>query len=320
MNSLRVNRKFDLALFMIAISAAIVFLAGSDRATAQTAKSETSNITWESNDDGWRRRVQIHGNVEFADDYLDVAALSDGAFLRVEEDQNGETRRLEVRRDASGMLVRRYLVNGELRPLDDKGKRWVAGLLLMAVRQGAIDVDKRVQRIVRERGVNGMLEEIASITGDYAKRLYFQALLTNKGLRSDDLQKVVRLVGTQMSSDYEKATTLKNTAETFLDDPSLSNAFFQAIATINSDYERRTSLSALLKRKTLSDHVLTQMLDVASTISSDYEKATFLVEASNMYTGDARLRSTFLKAVEMIKSDYERGRVLNALLKNKQIG
>jgi hypothetical protein len=54
-------------------------------------------------------------------------------------------------------------------------------------------------------------------------------------------------------------------------------------------------------------------------MSSDYEKATFLVEVSNVYTGDTRLRSAFLKAVESIKSDYERGRVLSALLKNKQI-
>jgi len=32
------------------------------------------------------------------------------------------------------------------------------------------------------------------------------------------------------------------------------------------------------------------------------------------------LKGLFLKAVETIKSDYERGRVLSALLKNKQIG
>ena len=45
-----------------------------------------------------------------------------------------------------------------------------------------------------------------------------------------------------------------------------------------------------------------------------------LLEASRAYTGEGRLREAFLKAVETIKSDYERGRVLSALLKNKQIG
>jgi hypothetical protein len=38
------------------------------------------------------------------------------------------------------------------------------------------------------------------------------------------------------------------------------------------------------------------------------------------FWGVWRLKSEFLKVVETIKSDYERGRVLSALLKNKQIG
>ena len=102
--------------------------------------------------------------------------------------------------------------------------------------------------------------------------------------------------------------------------PALSGVFFQTVGTIDSDYEHRRVLSALLKTKSLSEQALTQLLDSAAAISSDYEKATLLLEASSAYTGDARLRSAFLKAVETINSDYERGRVLSALLKNKQIG
>jgi len=79
-------------------------------------------------------------------------------------------------------------------------------------------------------------------------------------------------------------------------------------------------LSALVKTRNQSEEVLRLLLDAAVGIGSDYEKATFLVEVSNVYTGDTRLRSAFLKAAESIKSDYERGRVLSALLKNKQIG
>jgi hypothetical protein len=70
----------------------------------------------------------------------------------------------------------------------------------------------------------------------------------------------------------------------------------------------------------LSEGALTRLINSAAAMESDYEKAQLLLEASRSYTGDARLRSTFLKAVETIKSDYERGRVLSALLKNKQIG
>jgi hypothetical protein len=217
-------------------------------------------------------------------------------------------------------LLRKYFVNGEARVLDEPGRKWIAGLLLMAVRQGAIDVDKRVETILRQRGVGGMLEEIASISGDYGKRLYLQALLKTENLSRADRQRALRAMGAQISSDYEKANILKNTAAAFLDDSILRDVFFQIIATIKSDYERRGILSTLLKRKNLGAPVLSQMLESVSTFSSDYEKATFLLEASGMYTGDAQLRSAFLKTVETIKSDHERGRVLNVLLKNKQIG
>jgi hypothetical protein len=78
-------------------------------------------------------------------------------------------------------------------------------------------------------------------------------------------------------------------------------------------------LSALLKRRGLGHEVMGRLLESAARISSDYEKATLLLEASGAYGGDARLRDRFLRTVETIKSDYERGRVLSAMLKNKQM-
>ena len=123
-----------------------------------------------------------------------------------------------------------------------------------------------------------------------------------------------------INSDYEKAGVLKDVAAVYLDDSALSGVFFQTVGTIRSDYEHRRVLSALLKTKNLSEAALTQLLDSAAAISSDYEKASLLLEASRVYTGDGKLRAALLKAVETIKSDYERGRVLSALLKNKQIG
>jgi hypothetical protein len=318
MNSFRVAGTFRLVLFMLG---AVFLSAHLGRTQTQTPNSKTrSATTWEWSDDGWRMRVEIHGKAEFTENYLDISSLSEDGFLRIDEDHNGESRRLEVNRDEAGQLIRKYFVNGEPRALDEKGRKWVAVLLLTAVRQGAIDVDKRVQTLLRQHGVNGMLEEIGSISGDYGKRIYFEALFKNETLSRGDLQKVLEAAGTQISSDYEKANLLKHTAENFLDDSTLRNTFFQSITTIHSDYERRGVLSALLKRKNLSEQVLSQVLETAASISSDYEKATFLMEASNMYAGDARLRSAFLKTVETIKSDHERGRVLTALLKNKQIG
>ena len=99
----------------------------------------------------------------------------------------------------------------------------------------------------------------------------------------------------------------------------MREGFLRAVGTISSDYEHRGVLSALLKNAKLNEDVLSRVLNSASHISSDYEKATLLIEASNVYAGDPRMREGFLRAVGTIQSDYERGRVLSALMKNKQI-
>ena len=315
------SRSFFRFLLMVATTVALCAQFGMrSEATVQKPKSETrSTSRWEWSDDGWKRRVEVYGKAEFKDDYSDVSSLSADGLVTLEEVHNRESRRLEVRRDPGGQLVRRYFLNGELRPLDENGRKWIAELLLTAVRQGAFDVENRVKTIMAQRGVGGVIDEIALIKGDYAKRIYFEAVLKNPNLNRADIPKVIEAIGNQLSSDYEKAGIAKNTSDVFLADSKLTTVFFRAVATIKSDYEHRGVLSSILKRSNLSEHVLSEMLQSATAISSDYEKATFLLEAANLYAADARLRSAFLKTVDTIKSDHERGRVLSALLKKGQI-
>jgi hypothetical protein len=357
-------------------------------ASAQKPKDETRSTTmWEQSDGGLKMRVEIRGKAEFTEDYTDIRDVSEGGYVRIDEDRRGQSRRYEVRRSANGELRRTYYVNGDARPLDQEARNWLAKIVLNAVRQGGIDADKRVQTIMRQRGVSGVLDEIRLISSDYAKGIYFKALIKNGNLNAANLQNVLREAGRQiasdyeqaqlligvaavlmgketalpaffeatatiksdyehkrvliallkdntpshellvqiaksaarMSSDYEKANVLKSVAAVYLDDRELRTVFFQTVESIESDYEHHGVLSALLKNSKPNEEVLSGMLSSASRMSSDYEKATFLVEASSAYAGDARVKEGFLKAAETIKSDYERGRVLSALMKNKQI-
>jgi hypothetical protein len=362
------------------------FMASSGLAQKQTDETR-SIIGWERSD-GQKRRLEIRGSAEFNDEYTDVKKVSEGGFVRVEEVVNGQPWRYEVRPYKGRELIRTFYVNWRMREMDAAARTWVAQMILDAVRQAAIDVDKRVQRILSRSGVPGVLQEIELIGSDYAQRRYYDALLKQGKLNTaafhdtlahaaqhlkSDYEQSQFLIGaapaldgkdaaapaffkavdsiksnyersrvlttllkraapsrellvqiatsTQgIRSDYEKAVVLKAVASVYLDDPALSGVFFQTVGTIDSDYEHGRVLSALLKTKNLSEGALTQLLDSAAGISSDYEKATLLLEASSAYTGDARLRNAFLKAVETIKSEYERGRVLSALLENKQIG
>ncbi len=322
---------------------------------AQKSRDESqSTTTWIQQDGAEKRRLEIRGKAEFTDDYTDIKSVSESGWVIVEEVHNGQARRYEVRRDGAGEITRAFYVNGVTRPIDDAGKAWLAKLVLDAVRQGGIDAEKRVKTILAQHGVAGVLAEIAQITGDYAKRIYFVQLIKQGNLDATALRDVLRQSARDISSDYEQAQLLTAIAPMLTGKDVAIQPFFDAVATIksdyersrvlktlmnqgtpssallvlvasstksiSSDYERRGVLTALVKTRNQSEEVLRLLLDSATEMSSDYEKATLLVEVSNVYTGDARLKSAFLKAVETIKSDYERGRVLSVLLKNKQIG
>jgi hypothetical protein len=355
---------------------------------AQKSRDELHVSRWEHSDNGLKRTFERRGKPEFNDDYTDIKSVPEGGWVIIEERRDSQSYRYEVRRDAAGNITRAFFVNGTARALDENAKSWLAKFVLDAVRQGGFDAPKRVQTILSKQGVAGVLAEIDQISGDYAKRRYYQELIRQANLDATALRDVLRKVardissdyeqsqlliavaptltgkeaaiqpffdavatiksdyehsnvlksvlrqGTpsravlvlvasstkNISSDYEKAGVLKHVAAVYLDDPTLRDAFFQTIASIGSDYERRGVLTALVKTKNQSEEVLRLLLDSAAGISSDYEKATLLIQVSNVYTGDTRLREALLKAVETIKSDYERGRVLSALLKNKQIG
>lgn len=323
---------------------------------AQKSRDESISVTrWEHSDTdiGLKRRLEIRGKAEFNDDYTDIKDVSEGGWVIIEEHRDRESFRYEVRRDPAGQLTRAFFMNGTARPLDESAKQWLAKFVLDAVRQGAIDAEKRVRTLLSQRGVDGVLKEIEQINGDYARRIYYQHLLKQGNLDSAALRNALRQMARDISSDYEQAQLLTTVAPMLTGKDGVIQPFFDAVATIksdyergrviksivkdtpssallvlaasasksiSSDYERRGVLTALVRTKNQSEEVLRLLLDSATEMSSDYEKATFLVEVSNVYTGDTRLKSAFLKAVESIKSDYERGRVLSVLLKNKQIG
>jgi len=287
---------------------------------AQKSKTETTSVSrWELSDDGLKRRIEIRGKAEFNDDYSDILNVSEGGYVRIEEERDGHSRRYEVRHDLGGQTTRAYYVDGRSHAIDEAGRSWLAKILLDVVRQSGIDADKRVQKILRQSGVTGVLAEIALISGDYAKRHYFEALIRNGNLNGTALQNVLHEAARQISSDYEQAQLLIAVAPMLTGKEGALPSYFEATATIKSDYERARVLTTLLKTSAPSRELLTQVASSASSITSDYEKARVLKEVAVLYLDDPSLRNVFFQAVGSIESDYEHHRVLSALLKTQKV-
>jgi hypothetical protein len=322
MNMFKKTNRSKAWLLTLLLGLGIVPLARTiTRAAAQESKNETrSSWKWEWNDDGWKKRLEIRGRAEFTDDYTDIKGISDGGFVRVEEVRNGTARRLDITPQAGGRLQRTFYLNEQARPLDADARAWVSTILLEAVRQSAIDADRRVQRIFERRGLGGVLEEISLSKGDYARRLYFEALLKNRSLNASALQSVLREAARQISSDHDQAKVLMAALEVITDKNEALPAFFEAVGTIKSDYERRLILSAMLKRSGANREALLGVLKSAAGLSSDYEKSLVLKEAAAFASEDTGLAAAFFQPVATIRSDYEHRGVLSALLKRRGLG
>ncbi len=281
---------------------------------ASAQDKSRSMWTWQHSDDGWRREVKVEGRADFTEDYTDVQSLAADSMVRVEERRDGHTRRYEMRRAGDdGTLRRTYTIDGAPRAVDADGQRWLAGMLLVAVRQGGLDAPTRVARLLSKHGPDGVLAEIAQIEGDYARRTYFDALLKTTNLNANVLQKAMRLAAGLIAGDYERAQLLQHVADTYLRADNLVPVYFDALDHIGSDYERRRVLTTALHNSALSQTARRRLLQSAAALTSDYEKVTLLIAAAPTYQHDRELRTAFDEAVSTIGSDHERGRVRNAL-------
>jgi hypothetical protein len=305
-------------LWLLTSCAALLFSMPLIGIHAQKSRDETqSTMRWEQTDDGLKRRFEIRGKAEFTDDYTDIKSISEGGWVIIEEHRDSQSYRYEVRRDVAGQLTRNFYVNGAARPLDETTRSWLAKFILDAVRQGGFDADKRVQRILAQRGVAGVLAEINQISGDYAKRRYYEELLKQGNLDATALRDVLRQVARDISSDYEQAQLLIAVAPMLTGKDAAIQPFFDAVATIKSDYEHSRVLKVVLKQSTPSKALLTLIAGSTKAISSDYEKAGVLKGVAAVYLDDPTLRELFFQTVASIGSDYERRGVLTTLVKTK---
>jgi len=282
-------------------------------------KSNRSTRTWNNSDDGKKIEVRVENKVEFNDDYSDVANIPYDGELRIYDSRGPRTFKLVVTGAPNGGLRRDYWVDGQVRPFDAEAQTWLREVLLQAAREGGLDAKNRVERILRQRGTRGLIDEIAYVKGDYVRRIYFEALLQTPGVSNQDLKAALRNASTTIVGDYERAQLLVQIAKPFLANRELVADYFEAVARIGSDYEHGRVLAAVLSRDELSKELLTALARSAAGIKSDYEKASFLIKSAENYQGDDGLRREWLNAVRTIGSDYEHHRTLTGALKPKEI-
>jgi hypothetical protein len=292
------------------VALVLLLLSISLPAIAQSERGNTSR--WIHSDDSSELSVTTRNNVRFNEDYTDVLSIGGDGSVEVFERQSNFTRRLKIAAGANGQLVRTYSVNGETREFDSEGKSWLAKMLAQAVGKG-FDARNRAIQITRQSGTAGLLNEIPRLTGDYTKRIYLEEAVKSENFDAGALQEVLKLIASDISSDYEKATFLINTIAASPINRKPLEAYFAAIGTIKSDYEHGRVLKAVLKANPAKKEILMMTLASAASINSNYERANVLIQIAQANVQDESVRIALLNAVKTLASDYERGRVLNVV-------
>jgi beta-lactamase regulating signal transducer with metallopeptidase domain len=262
------------------------------------------------------------GQIQFNDDFTDVTGLDRAGSFALEEREGRESHRLEIEPGPGGALVRSWYVNGQLQQRitgagDVRGveaQQWLARTLTVVFRRTGYQAEERGRWILAQRGISGLLDEIAHVRNDYATGKYYGVLLSQKPLDPATVDSVLQDAGHRIHSDYALSQLLQMVAEHQPMNATVQAAYVTAAANIDSDYQKARAFSAVLRRADLPQNVADSMLRQATTIESDYQLATLLKELIASHPLSASMTPVFFQAVGSLESDYQRRTVLSALL------
>jgi hypothetical protein len=262
-------------------------------------------------DDSHRVDVRLRGTVTFTDDLTDVQSLSPGGTLTLRDWSALVPHTVEIA-ESNGTLTHTYFVGGVKRAWDEEAKRFLATQLPLVVRRSGMGAEARVKSIFLRNGVNGVYEEIDQLGGDYARRVYFVALLDLAHFDATGVQALLQRTGRLMTSDYDRRQVLEHVAAIVPLDRKAASAYVQAMATMKSDYDQRELLSALMKRNAAAVDGDT-LAPVLAHMKSSYDKRVVLTEILQR-DGISDGKRTVLTAVPGLQSEYDRREVLTAYI------
>src|SRR5436309_3596173 len=140
-------------------------------------------------------RLSSVGKFEFNDDFTDIASLANGGQVIVEVDYGTHDRRLTVRRGSGGTLERAYKEDGDVRPYDADAKRWFAETLTYLFRRTGYMAEERARWILDHHGIQGLIDELGELSGDYTRRVYYQAAVASGKLDAAGDERLVTIAG-----------------------------------------------------------------------------------------------------------------------------
>ena len=246
------------------------------------------------------------GRVTFTEEEDDIASMPVTAHAVFRERNTRVDRELVVRRADDGTIAHILRVDGRPAPYDDAARRWLAGFLPTVLREAAINVGPRVARLRAQGGVDAVLRAVGTIRSSGAKRAHYTALIDGDRLSSDDLEKVVRHAGRNLSSSGDLRAVLTRAGPGARNDGRTSGAFEEALRAVGSSGDKRAILEVY--GQSTDRDMLRSVMKLTETVPSSGDRTALLKVLAPNYLSrnDDGLRDAFFRTLETIPSSGDK--------------
>ncbi len=287
--------------------------------TRTEVKNSGKEFTYKSFDNFTSYEISKKGEVEITPDERSVKSISPGGYLYISKTTFGNKRAVKIDSDRDGKLSFQYFEGKSKEPFQGEGEAFLADVMLDVIRKTGIGAARRVERIYREKGVAGVLDEVAEIDGSGVKNDYLDLLLQQKGLTGAELIKIAARIEKEISSSSAKGRLLAENAGSFLRADKVAQAFFEAVGSISSSSETGDALRQIIREERMSDPAKISLLKAAEDISSSSEKGSVLKEFHRIFTNNPKVAGQYFEVVNSISSSSEHGSVLRELVREKNL-
>lgn len=259
--------------------------------------------------------IKMRGDIEINGAATEILSVSRGGYLEVDEKKRNDRWRLRVESGPNGEVEHYYRHNGRRVDTTELDEAWYRGMLERLVMETGIGAEARTEHLLKERGVDGVLDVVEKISSSSVKTKYMTHLFEKARFSTAQLTRSANIAAS-ISSSSDRSRFLKASAPVFISNEEAIADYMATVAGIPSSGDKTRVLTHLVEAQLIEGATaFEEALKVANTISSSGDKARFLKIAADI-PHDATANAAYLDVAATLPSSTDKASVLLRFLES----
>jgi hypothetical protein len=300
------------------IPATILLLTIHAYAQDRTYSSSKGGNTVIRHNDGFQSfNLEMRGKIEVTDDDRDIKSMSADGYLEINKTVFGSRRTLVIT-PQGGTLKREYYEGRAPVAYEPEGRKWLAEIMPELVRTSVIAAESRVNRFLKQGGVQAVLGEIDQLESEYVQEHYAGLLVNHASVTAKDYRVIIDRVTVAIDdSDYYLSEFLRKGLDKFVSNKDAMEAVFRACDSMESDHYKTEIIKEALRTQPVSAESVKVILTATNKMESDHYKTEVLTTLLRQQNLTDPIISEMINSTRAFESDHYRTVVLNKALATK---